>query len=200
MGTAPASAPAPVAPRRDDAALAREAALMRACAAGDPAAAQTVIAETAPRVLTLCVRLLGDAAEAEDATQETLLRLWRVAPQWREGEARIATWAHRVAGNLCVDRLRARRRRAGPALDEAPDPPDPAPSALERLGAAQRAQALEAALADLPERQRTAIALRHLEGWGNPEIAAALETSVEAVESLLARGRRTLARALGEMR
>ncbi len=180
------------------AARAREGALMAACAAGDQAAAQQIIAQTAPRMLALARRLMRDAAEAEDVTQETMLRLWRIAPEWRAGEARVATWTHRVATNLCLDRLRKQGRMRAEPLDVAPEPEDPAPSALAGLAAAEQAALLEAALARLPDRQRLAVTLRHLEGWSNPAIAAAMSVGVEAVESLLGRGRRSLSRLLAK--
>jgi RNA polymerase sigma-70 factor (ECF subfamily) len=143
-------------------------------------------------VLGLAARVLGDVAEAEDVAQEAMLRLWRAAPGWStEGGATVATWLHRVALNLCIDRLR-RRGRTQP-IEDAADPPDPAPTAEALLIDADRADALRSALGRLPDRQRRAIVLRHFEGLTNPEIAQELETGVEAVESLLARGRRALA-------
>lgn len=185
-----------VAARAAEEEVAADAALLAACAAGAPGAAEAMIAQVAPGVLRLASRLLGDPAEAEDVTQETMMRLWRVAPDWRPGEARISTWTHRVASNLCLDRLRRRGRLAALPVEDAPEPEDPAPSALEALVESERAAALEAALAALPERQRAALTLRHLEGWSNPAIGEALGVSVEAVESLLGRGRRALARRL----
>lgn len=170
--------------------LAEDDLLMRRYAAGDAGAAAALIAAHAPRVLSLARRMLGEAAEAEDVAQEAMLRLWRAAPDWRAGEAGVGAWLRRVASNLCLDRLR--RRRESPAA-EPPDRPDERPAALDRLAQDERAAALRAALAELPERQRLAIVLRHFEERPNPEIAAILETSVEAVESLLARGRRELA-------
>jgi RNA polymerase sigma-70 factor (ECF subfamily) len=135
----------------------------------------------------------GDRAEAEDVAQETMLRLWRMAPEWRQGETKVTTWAYRVATNLCIDRQRTRARRGQVALDAVPDPADDGPSAEGRLQEAGRLAALEAALADLPDRQRQAVVLRHIEGLTNPEIAAVMEIGVEAVESLTARGKRALA-------
>jgi RNA polymerase sigma-70 factor (ECF subfamily) len=140
--------------------------------------------------------MLGDAAEAEDVTQEAMLRLWRIAPRW-EDRAAVATWLYRVASNLCLDRLRARRRLSDDAV---PEQADESAGVLARLQADDRAAALHQALAMLPERQRLAIVLRHFEELSNPEIAEMLELSVEAVESLLARGRRTLAAALAGRR
>jgi RNA polymerase sigma-70 factor (ECF subfamily) len=141
--------------------------------------------------------MLNDRAEAEDLAQEAMLRLWRIAPEWRQGEAKVSTWLYRVVTNLATDRL---RRRRGVGLDEAPEIPDGAASALERMIEDDRAQALELALAQLPARQRQAVVLRHLEGMSNPEIAAAMEIGVEAVESLTARGKRALAALLSGRR
>lgn len=102
--------------------------------------------------------------------QEAMLRLWRQAGNWRSGEVRISTWLYRVTHNLCIDRIRKRRPSA--PIEDAPEPPDPSPSALERL--------------------RQALVLRHFDGLSNPEIGERLSCSVEAVESLLARARRQL--------
>ena len=168
-------------------------ALMALYANGDRAAALALTQRVTPRVLAYATRLLGgDRAEAEDVAQETMLRLWRVAPDWRQGETRVTTWAYRVATNLCIDRQRSRGRRRQMALDDAPEVADTALGAEGRLIEAGRMAALEAALAGLPDRQRQAVVLRHLEGMTNPEIAAIMEIGVEAVESLTARGKRAL--------
>ena len=163
--------------------------LIRLYAGGDAVAARALTLRHAPRLLAVARRMLGDPVEAEDVAQEAMLRLWRIAPAWRPGEAAVGTWLYRVASNLCLDRLRRRRATA----DEAPEMADDAPSAFAALARADRTAALRLALDALPERQRIAIVLRHLEERGNPEIAAILNISVEAVESLLARGRRELA-------
>jgi RNA polymerase sigma-70 factor (ECF subfamily) len=165
-----------------------DAELVARYAGGDQAAARALTYRHAPRLHALARRMLGDGAEAEDVTQEAMLRLWRVAPGW-DDRAAVSTWLYRVASNLCIDRLR-RRKLISVAR---PEVADAGPGALGRLEAQDRAAALRAALALLPERQRLAVVLRHFEDRPNPEIAAILETSVEAVESLLARARRTLA-------
>lgn len=182
-----------------DAALteAPEEALLRLYANGDALASRELARRFLPRILAYGRRMLGDAAEAEDVAQEAMVRLWKIAPDWRSGEAQVSTWLWRVVANLCTDRLRKRR---GIGLDEAPEPEDGAPSVLQQMLAANRAQALEQALAALPERQRQAVVLRHLEGLGNPEIAAIMQIGVEAVESLTARGKRALATCLAGQR
>ena len=175
-----------------------EGALLLAYANGDARAAQDLACALAPRALAQATRMLADRAEAEDVTQEALLRLWRIAPDWRQGEARVSTWLYRVVANLCTDRLR--RRRGSVALDEVAEPPDPAPSVTDRMQGEARMRALSDALAALPERQAQAVALRHLEGLSNPEIAAVMDIGVEAVESLTARGKRALAAILAGRR
>lgn len=170
-------------------------ALLARFAAGDRLAARVLTMRLTPRVLALAKRMLKDATEAEDVAQEAMVRLWRIAPDWREGEAQVSTWLHRIASNLCIDRLR-KRRRNGPALDDIAEPEDPTPTAAAVLMAGDRAAAVTEAISRLPERQRLAISLRHFEDLSNPEIAEKLEVSVEAVESLLTRGRRALAQAL----
>lgn len=164
---------------------------------GDGAAARALTLRLGPMAYRLAVRMLNDRAEAEDLVQEAMLRLWKIAPEWRAGEAKISTWLYRVVTNLATDRL---RRRRGVGLDEAPELPDGAASALDQMIDEDRAQALEMALAQLPARQRQAVILRHLEGLSNPEIAAAMEIGVEAVESLTARGKRALAQLLAGRR
>ncbi|MFN3972583.1 MAG: RNA polymerase sigma factor [Gemmobacter sp.] len=170
-----------------------DAALLARYALGDAGAARQLAARHLPRLLSFAGRMLqGDGSEAEDVAQEAMLRLWRVAPDWRPGEAQVSTWLYRVAANLCTDRLRRRGRRGHVTLDDAPEAEDGAPGAEARLMAGDRMTALQVALDALPERQRQAVVLRHIEGLSNPEIAAVMDTGVEAVESLTARGRRAL--------
>ena len=176
-----------------------EGALLADFARGDAGAARQLTRALLPRALGQAARMLGEGAEAEDVAQEAMLRLWRVAPVWRTGEARVSTWLHRVVANLCTDRLRRRRRGPLP-LDDVAEPPDPAPAAAEGIQGRARLRALSDALALLPARQAQAVALRHLEGLSNPEVAAIMEVGVEAVESLIARGKRGLALALAGRR
>ena len=160
---------------------------------GDPEAARLLTVRLAPRVLGYATRLLADRAEAEDVTQEAMVRLWRVAPDWRTGEAQVSTWVYRVVTNLCTDLRRARVRRPGVGLDDAPEVASGHQSAVASMIEADRMAALSSALGQLPERQRQAVVLRHIEGLSNPEIAVILGLGVEAVESLTARGKRALA-------
>ena len=165
-------------------------ALLVAYGNGDAQAAAMLTMRLTPRVVGFSARMLGgDRAEAEDVAQEAMLRLWKVAPEWRQGEAKVTTWLYRVVKNLCTDRLRKKR---GVDIDAIEEPADDTPGAVDGMIEADRAAALQAALNQLPDRQRIAVTLRHLEGASNPEIAEVLEISVEAVESLTARGKRAL--------
>lgn len=176
---------------------ASDEALLELYARGDPTAARSLTLRLGPVAYRLAHRYLQDRAEAEDVAQEALLRLWKIAPDWRRGEAQVTTWLYRVVANLATDRLRKRR---GIGLDAAPEIADESDSALDEMMRRDRMAALEAALAQLPERQRIAVTLRHIDGLSNPEIAAAMETGVEAVESLTARGKRALGKLLAGRR
>ncbi len=164
---------------------------------GDLTAARVLAARLTPRLMGYAVRVLHDQAEAEDVVQETMLRLWKIAGEWRQGEAKVSTWAYRVTMNLCTDRLRKAR---GVGMDEVPEPADDSPSAEAQMQTSARVAALHSALGDLPDRQAQAVGLRHLDGMTNPEIAAIMDVNVRAVESLIARGKRALAAALGSRR
>jgi len=181
----------------DEAGGAEDDALLQAVADGDMRAARALSERHLARVLAHAAHLLGNAAEAEDVAQEAMLRLWRIAPDWRPGRARVSTWLYRVVANLCTDQL---RRRRGVALDDVPEPADERPDVEAEMHRATRARALGRALMRLPERQRQAVVLRHLDGLGNARIAQIMEISVDAVESLLARGKRTLSSDLLDQR
>ncbi|MBZ9769629.1 RNA polymerase sigma factor [Mesorhizobium sp. CA6] len=161
--------------------------LVRRIGTGDTAAVQVMVARKLPRILALAARMLGDPAEAEDVAQETFVRIWRHASGWRQGHARFDTWVHRVALNLCYDRLRRRREWTTDELPEVADEtplPDAMPDDDERR--------VNQALQRIAPRQREAIVLVYYQELSNIEAASAMQVSVDALESLLARGRRAL--------
>ncbi|MGD9764752.1 MAG: RNA polymerase sigma factor [Candidatus Binatia bacterium] len=164
--------------------------LMGRVAAGhaDAACRQLVDRHLHP-VVQLAARILGDAAEAEDVAQETFVRLWAHAGRWRPNEARLSTWLHRVALNLCYDR-RARRREV--AADDAGESADPGADLADHMEGRDLSRHVRAEIMRLPESQRTAIALCHYQGMSNSEAAEIMNVTVEALESLLSRARRTL--------
>jgi len=174
-----------------------DAELVRNAGAGDARAAEILVRRHLAKIVGLARRMLSDGAEAEDVAQEVFLRVWREAPRWKPGQAKFETWMHRVALNLCYDRLR--RRREVPDADAGVLVADVRPLASDEWLSRQRAAKVHAALAALPERQRAAIALVHFDEMSNIAAAEILEISVEALESLLARGRRALKAALADV-
>jgi len=174
-----------------------DAELVRNIGAGDGRAAEALVRRHLPRMVGLARRMLGDASEAEDVAQDVFLRVWREAPRWKPGAAKFETWMHRVALNLCYDRLR--RRRESPDPDAGVNIADSGPMPAEQWLARQRAARVDAALAELSERQRAAIVLVHYQELTNIAAAEMLDVSVEALESLLARGRRALKAALADV-
>lgn len=171
-------------------------ALLARVAKGEPAAVRALVARKLPRLLALGQRMLGESAEAEDVAQETFVRAWKQAGSWKPGAARFDTWLHRVALNLCYDRLRRRREVA---MDNPPDHPDEGPGPDRGLQANDVGKRVAVAMAALPDRQREAVTLCHYQELSNIEAAALMAISVEALESLLSRGRRTLRAALSDM-
>lgn len=174
-----------------------DAELVARAGKGDRAAAQALMARHLPKLLNLARRMLRDPTEAEDAVQEAFLRLWTHAARWRPGKARFETWLYRVTLNQCYDRL---RRKPALGLEAAEHVPDPVPGAQTMLENAGVAAEIEAALAQLPDRQRAVILLCHCQEYRNIEAAEILGISVEALESLLARGRRTLRKKLAHLK
>ncbi len=161
----------------------------------DGAAIREMVARKLPRILSLASRMLDDRSEAEDVAQEAFLRIWKQANKWETGIARFDTWLNRVTLNLCYDRL---RRPRNSTLDELADSIDPSPMPDEMAGKSDEHAKMRKALASLPERQREAIVLQYYQELSNTEAAAVMEVSVEALESLLARGRRNLRQLLQE--
>ena len=157
---------------------------------GDRLAASELVLRHTDKIMGVCYKMLGERAAAEDAAQETFLRLWKHAGRWRSKGAKFETWLYRVAMNICLDRLRKRGREA--PEEAAPEQVDQALRADAVLMADQRRVQVEEAIAQLPKRQRMAITLCHYQELSNIEAAEIMEASVEAVESLLSRARRSL--------
>ncbi|MHA1523254.1 MAG: sigma-70 family RNA polymerase sigma factor [Alphaproteobacteria bacterium] len=183
--------------------------LLGSAGRGDTAAFAVLLERHGGRVAGLARAMLAghaSAADVDDVVQETFLRLWVRAPQWRPRQAgtigdqagspagaKISTWLHRVAANLCIDRL---RKRTTVPLDAVADPQDTDPPVDARLEAASAGAHVARAVAKLPPRQCLAITLCHMQELSNIEAAAIMEISIEALESLLGRGRRALRGAL----
>lgn len=172
-----------------EAAASSDAVLVAQLAAGNTEAFQVLVQRHVGSVAAIARRMLGDDAEAEDVTQEAFLKLWRLGGGLSIDAAGVRPWLRRVVSNLAIDRIRVRRRTD--LVDEVPDVPVPAEQ-LRSLEGTALATRVDQALQALPERQRTALTLFHFEGLSQREVGASMGVSDEAVESLLARARRSL--------
>lgn len=168
---------------------------MAEVAAGNREALGVLVARHQARVLSLARRFLGNDALAEDVAQDAFLRVWRGATTYTPS-AQFGTWLYRIVANLCWD-LR-RRARLRPREDGAGcDPPAADAPALEQSETIARVQA---AVSDLPDRQRLALVLHRYEGLSQREIAAITGWSVSAVESCLVRAYEKLRQTLRDLR
>lgn len=170
-----------------------DAGLLARASAGDAQAFRGLVDRHLPTVLAIARRMLRDDAEAEDVAQETLLRLWRNAGALELGEGGVRPWLRRVVSNLSIDRVRAKRNTT--VTDAVPEEIEP-PNQVRQIAERELGIRVDAALKALPERQRLALTLFHYEGMSQIEVGEAMGISDEAVESLLARARRTLKVAL----
>ena len=162
---------------------------MRLVQTGDQQAYTRLLDRHLNSVHAYVYRMTNNRADAEDIAQETFLRVWHRARTYRPGRVRFTTWLHRIAHNLCVDAFRKRRSTVDTELEAMADD---APGAVEASIAEERRKAVHACIAALPERQRSALVLCQLQGRSNREAAQILDVSVDALESLIARARRTL--------
>ena len=174
-----------------------DAELLPRIARGDQLAIRELVVRKLPRLIALGMCMLNDRGEAEDVAQESFLRIWKQAGNWQSnvesGCANFDTWLHRVALNLCYDRLRARKDYLYAHGDEdVPELIDPALIPEQRLAKSQQGDVINAALALLTNRQREALVLQYYQALSNIEAADLMNVSVEALESLLSRARRNM--------
>lgn len=164
---------------------------------GDMQAFETLVEQYQHRVYGICLRMLANEQDAQDAAQETFVKVYKNIRTFKQ-EAQFSTWLYRIAVNTCLDMLR--KRRIVQSLDamveegfDAPSNEESVEAVLERsVDAAQ----LSEAIAKLPEDQRTVIVLRDVQGLSYEEVAQSVEANLNTVKSRISRGRRALRKLL----
>jgi RNA polymerase sigma-70 factor (ECF subfamily) len=140
--------------------------------------------------------VMKNTEEAKDVAQDTFVRVWEKARYWKDKGVSVKSWIYRIAYNLCIDRIRKRGRELS---DESIEQLESDQSAEQTAADDLHFQLVLDLIQSLPERQATAIQLCSYYGHSNKEAAEVLDISVEALESLLARARRTLRKKLAEL-
>ncbi|HKZ40820.1 MAG TPA: RNA polymerase sigma factor [Candidatus Hodarchaeales archaeon] len=172
------------------------------CLGGDPKAFESLYAMHKRRIYSLCLRMVNNAAEAEDLTQEAFMQLFRKLSTFR-GEAAFSTWFHRLTVNIVLMHLRKKgvdeiSLDQEPAEDEQDLPKkEYGGEDLHLAGSVDRV-ALEKAIADLPKGYRTILVLHDIEGYEHNEIAAMIRCSIGNSKSQLFKARLKLRSLLDE--
>ncbi|MGJ5177674.1 RNA polymerase sigma factor [Bradyrhizobium oligotrophicum] len=163
--------------------------LLDRLATGEELAFRLLVERHIDRAYAIALRIVGNAADAEDVVQDTMLKVWTHRGRWQHGRAKFSTWLYRVVSNRCID---LRRKPRTENVDVVPEVADGKPDAVSVIERAEVSDLLEAAMQRLPEQQRIAVILSYHENMSNGEIADVMDTTVAAVESLLKRGRQQL--------
>ena len=170
--------------------------IIQLCRQGESWAWEELVRSHQDRILNLAYQFAGNREEARDLAQEIFVRLYLQLDRYESGRP-FRVWFNSLARNLCIDRIRARKPADPIDAMELPDDGGGPSGALQET---QVARLVDAAVAGLPERQRLAVALVHFQEFSNIEAAEIMDVSVEALESLLARGRRALRGSLEGLR
>jgi RNA polymerase sigma-70 factor (ECF subfamily) len=171
----------------------RDDELLELITGGDEGAFRELVERHVDRAYALALRILRNGADAEDVVQDTLLKIWSHRGSWQSGRAKFSTWLYRVVTNRCLD---MRRRPKTEGMDEAPEMVDAQPDALTTLQRHEASDLLAREMERLPDQQRVALILSYYDDLSNAQIAEVMDTTVQAVESLLKRGRQHLRRQL----
>ncbi|RXT51555.1 RNA polymerase sigma factor [Bradyrhizobium betae] len=177
------------APVGDDVVFDEDSELLDRLATGDEAAFRMLVERHIDRAYAIALRIVGNAADAEDVVQDTMLKIWSHRGRWQHGRAKFSTWLYRVISNRCID---LRRKPRNENVETVPEVADGQPGAVEIIERNELNGMLELAMQRLPEQQRIAVIFSYHENMSNGEIAQVMDTTVAAVESLLKRGRQQL--------
>lgn len=168
-------------------------ALLALIGKGDEAAYRLLVERHIDRAYGVALRILNNAADAEDVVQDVFLKVWTHRGRWEGGKAKFSTWLYRVVTNRCID---LRRQPRNEELEAVPEPPDVRPDAVTSLHRDEVNGMLDKAMSELPEQQKIALIFSYYENLSNAQIAEVMETTTSAVESLLKRGRQHLRKLL----
>ncbi|KYG23955.1 RNA polymerase sigma factor [Bradyrhizobium sp. AT1] len=177
------------APVADDVVHDEDSELLDRLATGDEIAFRALVERHIDRAYAIALRIVGNAADAEDVVQDTMLKIWSHRGRWQHGRAKFSTWLYRVISNRCID---LRRKPRTENVETVPEVADGQPGAVEIIARNELNGMLETAMQRLPEQQRIAVIFSYHENMSNGEIAEVMDTTVAAVESLLKRGRQQL--------
>lgn len=165
--------------------------LMVLISEGEPAAFAAIVRRHTSRFYAVAFRVLMNREDAEDVVQEAFCKLWNGKATWKVDKgARFTTWFYRIVTNQAVDQLAKKSRRRGTVLDD--NLPSGDPDAEHTVWERDRGRAVVEALAELPERQRTALTLFFTEELSQREAADVMGITPKAVESLIGRAKQTL--------
>jgi RNA polymerase sigma-70 factor (ECF subfamily) len=177
------------APSGSDEEVERLRAALKAVAEGDRAALQVVYQRTSAKLFGICLRILSDRMEAEDALQEVYVSLWRRASSYDPARSSPITWLATFARNRAIDRLRSSSRaRHTDDLDEVGGVADERPGALEVMESDQERQRLFGCMEQLEERQRVAIRSAFFGGLTYAQLAERAGTPLGTMKSWIRRG------------
>ncbi len=173
--------------------------MIKKAANGDQSAFEQIVVQYQTPVYRLCFRMVGNAEDAADLTQEAFLKAWRCLDGFQFKSA-FSTWLYRLASNVCLDHLRSRKRSKTVPLVVACedsevlaiDLPDPTPLPEEQVVLSEERQILQAALDSLETEERRLLTLRVVNDLSYAEIAALLEIKEGTVKSRLSRARERL--------
>jgi RNA polymerase sigma-70 factor (ECF subfamily) len=168
-------------PGPTDPADAADEELVRACAAGERGAFDILVNRHQRHVYQLCYRFVGNHEDASELAQDAFVRAYRAVSKF-EGNARFATWLHRISVNVCLNRLSLKRPTLAPLpdLESMPGSGEGADSAVLRQ---ERAEHVRAAIAQLPNKQRATLILRAYHDLSHEEIARILGSTAGAVKA-----------------
>ncbi|WP_339031258.1 RNA polymerase sigma factor [Bradyrhizobium symbiodeficiens] len=185
----PVTSSVPLAPDTAGVVYDEDSELLDRLATGDEVAFRMLVERHIDRAYAIALRIVGNAADAEDVVQDTMLKIWSHRGRWQHGRAKFSTWLYRVISNRCID---LRRKPRNENVETVPEVADGQPGAVEIIERNELNGMLELAMQRLPEQQRIAVIFSYHENMSNGEIAEVMDTTVAAVESLLKRGRQQL--------